>query len=59
MGELRQPDSNRPSVILRRAGEDSLWQIAKTTGSTVDAIRSANALEQEPNPDRLLLIPIA
>lgn len=59
LGEPRQPDPQRPSVILRRAGEDSLWQIAKDTGSTVEAIRSANLLEQEPNPERFLLIPVS
>lgn len=58
LGELRQPDPNRPSLILRRAGEDSLWQIAKETGSTVESILSANGLTGEPSPEKMLLIPI-
>ena len=58
MGELQQPDPGRPSLILRRAGNDSLWEIAKKNGSTVDSIRTANRLEAEPEPDRMLLIPV-
>ncbi len=58
IGEEQVPDPNRPSLILRRAGTDTLWQIAKNTGTTVDAIREANQLQSEPVHDRLLLIPI-
>ena len=57
-GEERQPDPNRPSLILRRAGESRLWDIAKSAGSTVEAIRSANGLTGEPNPEQMLLIPV-
>lgn len=57
-GESVTPDPNRPSVILRRSGEDSLWELAKRTGSTVEAILTANQLTQEPLEDRILLIPI-
>lgn len=59
--ELMQPqeqDIQRPSLILRRAGDAGLWDIAKLTGSTVDAIKTANALESEPERDRMLLIPV-
>ena len=48
----------RPSLVLRRAGEESVWSLAKKTGSTVEAIRKANSLQQEPLPEQLLLIPI-
>lgn len=58
LGEMTQPDPQRPSVILRRAGDQSLWQIAKGCGSTVEAIRSANGLTDEPFGETLLLIPI-
>ena len=58
-GEMMQPDPKRPSLILRRAGGDDLWNIAKSCGSTVDAIRKANALEEDPAPSRMLLIPIS
>lgn len=58
-GEPMPPDPNRPSLILRRAGEDSLWELAKNSGSTVEAIREANQLTQEPTADRILLIPIS
>ena len=53
-----QPDPQRPSLILRRAGGESLWDIAKRSGSTVAAIRSANKLQEEPKPGQMLLIPV-
>lgn len=60
LGDLRQPDPNRPSILIRRPqGVCSLWDIAKSSGSTVAAIQSANALDsQYADPDRLLLIPV-
>lgn len=59
LGEESQPMTDRPSLILRRAGEESLWQIAKKSGSTVDAIRKLNGIEQEPDSAQMLLIPIS
>ncbi len=58
IGEASKPDPNRPSLILRRAGEDSLWQLARSCGSTVEAIRAANHLNDEPAQDQMLLIPV-
>lgn len=58
LGEQKQPDPNRPSVILRRAGDARLWDIAKSTGSTVSAIQKANGLETEPAENQILLIPV-
>lgn len=58
IGEILEADPNRPSVILRRAGEDDLWELAKKTGSTVEDILKANHLTGEPEAGRLLLIPI-
>lgn len=58
VGELLPPDPNRPSLILRRAGELSLWELAKGCGSTVAAIEQANQLTGEPDPDKMLLIPV-
>lgn len=58
LGEERKPDPNRPCLILRRAGTDSLWQIAKASHSTVGSIREANGLQAEPAPGQLLLIPV-
>ncbi len=51
-------DEKRPSVILRRADEADLWQIAKSCNSTVDAIRRANQLTAEPMPGQMLLVPV-
>lgn len=58
--ELRQtePDPQRPSLILRRAGSESMWAIAKASGSTEQAIREANKLQGEPEPGQMLLIPV-
>lgn len=58
LGQPIQPDPNRPSLILRRAGECRLWDIAKATGSTMEAIRQANAFSGEPLPGQMLLIPV-
>lgn len=58
VGEQAEKDPARPSLILRRAGHEDLWTIAKKTGSTVSAIQEANDLTEEPDPDRMLLIPI-
>lgn len=58
LGELTQPDPGRPSVILRRAETGSLWELAKASGSTVSAILAANGLQSEPEPGRMLLIPV-
>ena len=59
MGESVALNPLRPSIILRRAGTDSLWEIARSTGSTMDAIRKANNLQQEPEKDQMLLIPVS
>lgn len=58
MGEISRPDPARPSLILRRAGESGLWQIAKESGSTMEAITKANGLVGEPSADQMLLIPV-
>ena len=58
LGEAVQPDPARPSLILRKAGEDSLWEIAKGCGSTVEAICKANGIQEEPTAQTLLLIPV-
>lgn len=58
IGEITEGDPNRPSVILRRAGEECLWEMAKKAGSTVEDIRRANHLTGEPEAGKMLLIPI-
>lgn len=58
VGPVKAPDPNRPALILRRAGETCLWDLAKDSGSTVEAIRRANGLQGEPAPERMLLIPV-
>ena len=58
LGEVQEPDPGRPSLILYRAGKTRLWDIAKQNGSTVEAIRKANGIAEEPEPGRMLLIPV-
>lgn len=59
MGEMEEPDPNRPSLVLCRMGDRRLWDIAKTYGSTVKGIEDINGLQQEPLDDQILLIPVS
>lgn len=58
VGDQTQKDPARPSLILRRPGQQDLWTLAKENGSTVAAIEQANHLQGDPDPDRMLLIPV-
>lgn len=58
LGERTNPDPQRPSLILTKAGTRDLWQIAKDNATTVSLIKEANGLEGEPAPDAVLLIPV-
>ena len=58
LGELQEADPMRPALVLRRAGQKRLWDIAKDCGSTVEAIEKANGLTDTPEDSRMLLIPI-
>ena len=55
---MQQPDPDRPSLVLRRMDGSDLWNVAKSCGSTVQAILQANGLVQEPEQGRMLLIPV-
>ena len=58
LGETAEPDPSRPSLIIRRCNGSTLWELAKASGSTVEAICLANQLQQDPVSDQLLLIPV-
>ncbi len=58
LGAAQPADPDRPSLILRRPGEQTLWDLAKAAGSTVEAIQAANGLTGEPEPGKLLIIPV-
>ena len=58
LGEEQPRNPDRPSIILRRSDGTRLWDMAKKAGSTVEAIQKANALEGEPQPGQILLIPV-
>lgn len=58
IGEMGEQDPLRPSLVLKRSGSETLWELAKQTGSTVEAISQANQLTGEPSPGQMLLIPV-
>lgn len=58
VGEPIELNPNRPSLLLRRTGADSLWDIAKAAGTTIEAIQKANHLQTEPESEQILLIPV-
>lgn len=57
-GDPITKDPDRPSLILCRPGNASLWDIAKHSGSTVSAIEAANSVDTV-TPDTMLIIPIS
>ena len=59
LGAIRELDELRPSLILCRPGGKGLWPLAKASGSTVDAIRMANGLEDDEDANRMILIPVS
>lgn len=59
VGQPLQKTQERPSLILRRPGDASLWDLAKLYGSTVEQIRQVNTIEDAPQKDKMLLIPIS
>ena len=58
LGDLQEPDQLRPSLIVRNCDGESLWELAKSSGSTVAAITEANGLTGEPMTAQMLLIPV-
>ena len=57
LGQEKKEEA-RPSVILMRCNQQRLWDMAKATGSTVEAIQAANGLDGQCEPGRMLLIPL-
>jgi len=58
LGEVQEPDAGRPSLILCRPGGETMWELAKRTGSTMAAIQKANSIQEEIPANRMILIPI-
>ena len=58
LGAMRELDQMRPSLILCRPGGRDVWQIARECGASPTAIRTANNLREEPEGEKMLLIPI-
>lgn len=61
-GEIRETEQRRvmrPAVIVRRTRSgESLWDIAKASGTTVEKIRRANHMDAEFTDAGVLLIPM-
>lgn len=58
VGALQDPDQFRPSLIVKKCNGESLWELAKSSGSTIAAITEANGLTGEPMDAQMLLIPV-
>lgn len=58
-GQMRPTDKDRPTLILRRMDDGTLWEMAKKSGSTVEAISKANGLTAPPERGQMLLIPVS
>ena len=58
IGAEKQLNPDRPSVIIRKTGGSSLWDLAKQYGSTVEAIEQVNQLSGQPTEEQMLLIPV-
>lgn len=58
LGQVQEQDSSRPSVILCTCKGETLWELAKRSGSTVSAICTANGIDGEVPTDQMLLIPV-
>lgn len=58
LGDMEKPDPSRPSLVLCTAGDKSLWELAKSCGSTVSAICKANGLDGEPDSNKMLIVPV-
>lgn len=59
VGQQQVLPPDRPSLILRRPSDATLWELAKSYGSTVEQIKEANGIEDAPQQDKMLLIPIS
>lgn len=51
-------ERGRASLVISRCKGKGLWELAKENLSTVDAIREANRLEENPKEGQMLLIPL-
>ena len=59
VGDNIEKDPNAPSLIVRRMGHESLWELAKRTGSTVAGIQAVNGLDAEPEQGTTLILPVS
>jgi len=59
LGEEIPLAPDRPSLILRRAGDGNIWSLAKAYRTTPEAIREINDLQGEPEKNAMLLIPVS
>lgn len=58
LGQEEATDEDRPSLILCRMEDQSIWNIAKECGSTVEQIERMNHLNGQPAAGQMLMIPV-
>lgn len=56
--DIKKNLADRPSMVLRQLRDDSLWDVSKKYGTTVDAILAANQSYDETDRNKMLIIPI-
>ena len=59
VGPVEEPNPDRPSLVICRRGEESIWRIAKRYGSTVAEIERVNNMDKQINAEAMLLIPVS
>jgi hypothetical protein len=56
--DTKEVDPSRPSLVVRRIGDNSIWNIAKQYGARVSDIRASNKLDENSGNEQILLIPV-
>lgn len=58
IGETKAADPTKPSFIVRKIGNNRIWDIAKQYGAKVSDIIPQNSIDDGTNDDRVILIPV-
>ena len=54
----KEVDQSRPSLVVRKLGSGSIWDIAKQYGAKVSDIKAVNEFDNCPGSEQILLIPL-
>ena len=58
IGEKKEKDSAGPSLVVRKIGANSIWDIGKQYSANISDIQCANIQRDELNEEHVILIPI-